>query len=76
MHRVIKRHENTETGEVKILMLNAEHFGAGLNLQMTTDIIIYHKFRNDNLRTQVIGRAQRPGRSNTLNVKYLKYDCE
>tara|TARA_B100000427_G_scaffold264619_1_gene229723 strand:+ start:9186 stop:10949 length:1764 start_codon:yes stop_codon:yes gene_type:complete len=61
-------------GEVKILMLNATNFGAGLNLQMTTDIIIYHEFRSKDLKTQVIGRAQRPGRTCPLTVTYLEHD--
>ncbi len=51
-----------ESGEIKILMLNANNFGAGLNLQKTTNIIIYHQFRTEDLKTQVIGRAQRIGR--------------
>jgi len=61
-------------GEVKILMLNATNFGAGLNLQMTTDIIMYHEFRSKDLKTQVIGRAQRPGRTCPLTVTYLEHD--
>ena len=61
-------------GEVKILMLNARNFGAGLNLQMTTDIIIYHEFRSKDLKTQVIGRAQRPGRTCPLTVTYLEHE--
>ena len=61
-------------GEVKILMLNATNFGAGLNLQMTTDIIIYHEFRSKDLKTQVIGRAQRPGRTCPLTVTYLEHE--
>ena len=65
-----------ESGEIKILMLNAHNFGAGLNLQMTTDIIIYHQFRTEDLKTQVIGRAQRIGRQTALNVHYLEYDVQ
>ena len=65
-----------ESGEIKILMLNANNFGAGLNLQMTTDIIIYHQFRTEDLKNQVIGRAQRIGRQSALNVHYLEHDVE
>ena len=35
-----------------------------------------HKFRNNDMRKQVIGRAQRLGRTKPLNVLYLKYDDE
>ena len=65
-----------ESGEIKILMLNANNFGAGLNLQRTTDIIIYHQFRTEDLKSQVIGRAQRIGRQTSLNVHYLEYDVQ
>jgi len=63
-------------GCVQVLLLDAGHFGAGLDLHMTTDVIIYHKFRNDDLRKQVIGRAQRLGRTKSLKVSYLKFDDE
>ena len=63
--------EKYKKGDIQILLLNAQHFGAGLDLQMSTDIIIFHKFRDNNLRTQVIGRAQRIGRTSQLKVHQL-----
>jgi hypothetical protein len=56
-------------------LLNAKNYGSGLNLQMTTDIIIYHKMSKD-LENQVIGRGQRLGRTDALNVHYLYYENE
>ena len=67
INSVIKRFTN---GDIRVLMLNALNYGSGLNLQMATDIIIYHQLDME-LETQVIGRAQRMGRSNSLNVYYL-----
>jgi hypothetical protein len=67
INSVIKRFTN---GDIRVLMLNALNYGSGLNLQMATDIIIYHQLDME-LETQVIGRAQRLGRSNSLNVYYL-----
>ena len=64
-----------ENGKIKILMLNALHFGAGLNLQCATDIIIYHRFTKE-IEEQVIGRAQRIGRKDKLNVYYLIHENE
>ena len=46
-----------------------------MNLEMTTDIIIFHKM-NDELEKQVIGRGQRLGRTSQLNVHYLCYENE
>lgn len=62
-------------GKIQCLLLNARYFGSGLNLENTTDMVIYHKMNND-LRKQVIGRAQRPGRTNQLNIWELCYDNE
>ena len=46
------------TGEIKVLMLNSRHYGAGLNLQISDNIIVYHKLQDSTLE-QVVGRAQR-----------------
>ena len=67
INNIIKKFEE---GKIKVLMLNASNYGSGLNLQMATDIIIYHEL-NKELETQVIGRAQRLGRTTALNVYYL-----
>ena len=63
--------------KVRALMLNAQFFGAGMNLQMASDIIMYHRFTKE-MEEQIIGRAQRLGRSITesLNVYYLLHDNE
>jgi hypothetical protein len=62
-------------GTIPVLLLNAVHFGMGLNLEMATDILIYHKMSIETER-QVIGRAQRPGRSSSLNIHYLCHTNE
>jgi hypothetical protein len=62
-------------GKIQVLLLNAKQFGMGLNLQMATDILIYHQLDRE-LEKQVIGRAQRPGRIGALNVHYLCHDNE
>lgn len=64
-----------KTGDLNILLLNSSNYGAGLNLQAATDIIIYHKLSSV-MENQVIGRAQRYGRTTPLNVHYLAYSNE
>lgn len=59
----------------KVLFLNARYYGSGLNLENTTDLIIYHKMDSE-LETQIIGRAQRCGRTNILNIWKLLYENE
>ena len=72
----ISKHINEyENKKVQVIMLNAQYFGAGMNLQTTTDLIIYHRFSNE-MEEQIIGRAQRYGRKGTLNVYYLLHDNE
>ena len=61
--------------EFQVLLLNAKNFGAGLNLQFTDDIYIFHRMSVD-LETQVIGRAQRIGRKIPLQINYLCYENE
>ena len=66
---------NYDKGKIKVLMLNAKYYGSGLNLQMTTDIIICHTM-DENTKTQIIGRAQRVGRISSLKIHELIYEHE
>lgn len=74
-NKIEKTLEDFNTGKIKVLMLNASNFGAGLNLQTATDIVIYHRFTTE-IEEQVIGRAQRIGRTTSLNVYYLIHENE
>lgn len=62
-------------GTLDCLLMNARYCGSGINLQNTTDIIIYHSMSKE-LTQQVIGRAQRPGRTSKLTVWNLLYENE
>ena len=57
------------------LFMTKKYFGAGLNLECTTDIILFHKLSND-MEKQIIGRAQRTGRQTPLRVWYILHDTE
>ena len=59
-----------KNGEINVLFLNSRYNGAGINLQETTDIILYHEM-NESLTTQILGRANRIGRTETLTVHHL-----
>ena len=61
--------------KTNILLLNAKNYGSGLNLQMTSDIIIYHRMSSE-LEEQLIGRGQRLGRTCQLKIHYLCYKNE
>lgn len=67
--------EKFKQGDIKVLLINPIHYGSGLNMECTTDIIMFHKF-NSEMENQVIGRAQRCGRTVPLNVWYLLHHNE
>jgi hypothetical protein len=63
-------HDDTD-----MLLIESNLYGCGLNLEMCTDLILFHGMDNDE---QVIGRAQRPGRdpNSNLLVHKLHYPNE
>lgn len=72
LSKTINEYKN---GDINVLLLDAENYGSGLNLEMTTDIIIYNNL-GESLEKQVIGRGQRLGRKESLTVTYLQYNNE
>jgi SNF2 family DNA or RNA helicase len=62
-------------GDVDFLLINPKYYGCGINMENTTDIIMLHKFDSE-IERQVIGRAQRHGRTQSLKVWYLLYENE
>jgi len=65
--------DNFRYGNYKVLLMDTSMYAAGLNLEFTTDVVFLHK--TDNMK-QVIGRAQRPGRTSPLNVYKIYYEIE
>ena len=53
-----KYRENTN--ELQALMVNGKFAASGMNLENTTDVVIWHSMSKAMI-TQIIGRAQRPG---------------
>jgi SNF2 family DNA or RNA helicase len=69
---IVDRYKN---GDVDCLLVNSRHYGSGLNLENTSDVIMFHKFDNE-IEKQIIGRAHRYGRTTPLNVWYFLYENE
>ena len=61
--------------QIDALLINSRFFGAGLNLQNSSDIIILHRQGADILN-QIIGRAQRLGRTDSLHIWKLYHNNE
>ena len=72
INSIVQRYKN---GDTDVLLVNSRDYGCGLNLENTTDIILFHKF-DTQLEQQVVGRAYRIGRTLPLNVHYLLYENE
>jgi hypothetical protein len=66
---------NYKFGNAKILLSNSKLSGCGMNFENSTDIIFVHKME-ENMINQVIGRAQRMGRTTKLNIIFLEYENE
>lgn len=70
---VRRRVQDFRDGKVRVLLLNSTVMGAGLNLQFVTDIVIYHTPSSQTLERQMVGRANRQGRTKPLHVHIMDY---
>lgn len=66
--------EKFKSGALKVILLNTSFAGSGIDISYATDVIIYHSMGLE--KYQAIGRAQRVGRTDTLNIHYLCYEHE
>lgn len=72
---VLKGHPSTreklideyKTGDLHILLLNAQYNASGINLENTTDVILFHELLPE-VERQVVGRALRIGRTEPLTI--------
>jgi hypothetical protein len=61
-------------GNIKVILLNTQYAGSGIDISYATDVVIFHSMDID--KQQAIGRAQRVGRSDSLIVHNLCYEHE
>ncbi|KXS09055.1 hypothetical protein M427DRAFT_50045 [Gonapodya prolifera JEL478] len=73
VHEIETTLKDYKSGSFNVLLVDGHHYGAGMNLQMTSSIILFH-FTSK--RSQIIGRAQRLGRTGALRVYELRYPEE
>lgn len=71
MMNVLNQFKN---GSIKVILLNTQYAGSGIDISYATDIIIFHSMKLD--KQQAVGRAQRVGRSDSLFVHNLCYEHE
>jgi hypothetical protein len=60
-----------------VLLINSQQHCAGLNLQnCSSDLVFFHKIMDENIESQVCGRAMRIGRPYNLRLHNLCYNNE
>lgn len=74
-YSIQQRLNEFRSGQTQVLLVNATQYGSGLNLECTTDVVMFHKCDSE-VEKQVIGRAQRAGRTDKLRVWYLLHENE
>lgn len=62
--------------DLQVLLINAQHQCAGLNLQFCTDLVYFHAILNPNVLGQIAGRLQRIGRTSNARFHFLCYPNE
>jgi len=75
VNKTIDRYKSTGPDSINVLMLNSEYCGSGINLENTSNVVIFH-YMNKQKDRQIIGRAQRPGRTSKLDIMRLCYENE
>ena len=76
INKTIRLYKDFESPDkIDVLLLNANYCANGMNLENSSDIVLYHSMNKDRT-TQIIGRGQRPGRVDPLNVWHLCYENE
>ena len=73
--RIAKLLREFKAGKYNVLFLNARNMGAGLNIESATHVVLFHRMSAE-LESQIIGRANRLGRKNPLEVVYLIHENE
>jgi hypothetical protein len=73
--RIQKTIREFTEGQHQVLCLNARHFGAGLNIESATHVILFHRMAEE-IEKQIIGRAYRFGRQTNLDVIHLLHANE
>lgn len=63
-------------GASRVLVVTASRQSAGLHLPETTDVVFFHRFGDAALVRQAVGRAQRLGRTASLDVLELFNEFE
>ena len=64
-----------ESGKYRVLFLNANNMGAGLNICAASHVVLYHRM-NKAMEHQIVGRAYRLGRTEPLDVLHLLHSDE
>ena len=74
LSRIVNEFKNYNDNS--ILIINSIKYSSGINLQFATDIILAHYIIDQNIITQILGRAIRINREYELNIWFMIYNNE
>lgn len=64
-----------DAGDIRVLLLNSNHAGAGLNITSATYVVLWHAMTQEEEK-QILGRAYRMGRDKPLHFVKLVHPDE
>lgn len=73
-YTMINHLENFKKGTTRVILLNTNYAGSGIDISCATDVILFHNMGD--VSKQAIGRAQRVGRTDQLTVHKLYHPNE
>lgn len=68
--------DGSDPTALDLLLINSTKYSMGMNLQNTTDIILYHSILDRGYLSQVVGRCVRIGQKKNLRLHLLLYNNE
>lgn len=76
IYKLINDYKCFNTNNFKILLVNMDKMCAGLDLSVTTHLLILSDLKDQRIEHQIIGRCYRSGRTNDLYIIRILYDNE
>lgn len=73
VHSILQRFRE---GRTRVLLLNSNYCGSGLNIETASHVVLYHGSLSLDEHHQIVGRAQRLGRTEPLTVVQLLHEHE
>jgi hypothetical protein len=68
--------DKDDPDSLDLMLINSTRYSMGMDLQNTTDVILYHSIKDVDYLTQVVGRCVRIGQKKNLRLHLILYSNE